>query len=698
MIGQIITNDKGEPLDNAGNKLATSTYQPPKEIKELFAKVQRDFQVAWTLQHRPLREFDGVSLLDRTRIDQETFAAYVGAEYVPKHKRWRWRGRKNTARDKIVGILAHMIAGMLYPYVRAKNEKDEEDKMTGQVMRILVEDHLRKAGYENKFLHLVLSALVNPAVFCEIEYVEAMQRVKRKLADGSYEIVEAVDDILSGLNMNIIPVGEMLLGDLYSGTGKIQRLPYVLRVRRISWDEARSIYQGKHFNSENKDLFDYVEAGKTRIFIAGQDNQTLFDVEWTEADRDFVQEITAYYRSEDLEVTWVGGVFMGEEKDVYNSNPFKHRRMALIKGDWITVPVYPFAMSGFEPIDPVGRFAYFKSCAFKLYWDDASQNQIHRMLHDGTALEVIKPAFLTGISKVDSIVMAPGATVGMPAGGSVTFPSMSPNLIAAGNLIASTKQDMSESSQDKIMTGTTEPGVTATQTNVAVQQARLTLGVCGLMVADLVRQIGELTVDCVISYATIGEIDSTVPGVLNGKYKTFLAKGKDKGKDVTHKVVFTDDRMGKQYSKDEIEKKSWDLYNKTGDTNQERASSDQRIYETDPYLFARNTYSLYVDADQITLKSLGADRTEKVLDFNMLTDPRVAPYTDQQAVVEDFVIEEFGGNDPERYKKKSSPQEMTGMNPAMNGGVAGGGAPMPPGTARNNAGMVVPAAGANMVK
>lgn len=687
MIGQIITDKDGNPMDNKGDRLSESGYQPSAIIKDLFAKVQKDFQVAWMLQHRPMREFDGVSLLQRTKIDQETFSAYVGAEYVPKHKRWRWRGRKNTARDKLIGILAHMIAGMLYPYVRAKNEKDEEDKMTGQVMRILVEDHLRKAGYETKFLYLVLSALVNPAVFCEVEYVEAMQRVKRKLESGSFEVVEAIDQLLSGLNINIIPVSDLLLGDLYSGTGKIQRLPYVIRVRRISYDEARNIYAGKHFDQDGKDLFDYVEAGQTRIVIAGQDRQTLFDVEWSEADRDFVQEITAFYRSEDLQVTWVGGVFMGEEKDVYNSNPFEHRRMTLFNEEWISVPVYPFAMSGFEPIDPSGRFAYFKSGAFKIYWDDASQNQIHRMLHDGTALETIKPAFLSGVAKVDSIVWAPGATVGMPQGAAVTFPSMSPNLVAAANLIGSTKQDMAESTQDKMMTGVTEPNVTATQSNIAVKQARLTLGVFGSMVADLVRQIGDLTVDCTIMYSTIGEIDYSVPGVLKGKYKTFLAKGKEKGKDVTHKVMFTDERMGKKYSKDQIEKKSWDLYNKTGDTYQERASSDQRIYEVDPYLFARYTYTLYVDPDQIILKSLGADRQEKILDFNMLADPRVAPYTDQKAVVEDFVIEEFGGNDPERYKRKEDPV-MQEMVPGMEGGD---GAPMPPGVKKNNAGMVVPA-------
>ena len=57
-----------------------------------------------------------MSLLDRMRLDQQTFAAFVGATYMPKHKQWRWRGRKNTARNKIIGILAHLLAAMLFPY------------------------------------------------------------------------------------------------------------------------------------------------------------------------------------------------------------------------------------------------------------------------------------------------------------------------------------------------------------------------------------------------------------------------------------------------------------------------------------------------------------------------------------------------------------------------------------------------------
>lgn len=657
MIANIVTGKDGNPLDGNGKALSPSPYQPSAEVKTLFARVQQDYQVAYTLQHRTFDEFDGMSVINRANLDQETFSAFVGAEFVPVHKRWRWRGRKNTARNKLIGILAHMLAAMLFPFVRAVNERNEEDKMAAKVMAILVEDHLKRAGYETKFLYIVLSALVNPAVIVGVEYVEAMQRIKQKMSDGSYRVEEVVDELLSGLNLNIIPIDEFLIGDFY--TGELQAQPYLIRVRRISYDTAREIY-GQNPN------FEHVHAGMTRIVLAGQEGQTLFDIEWTEADPNFVQEITAYYRQEDMQVCFVAGVFMGNEENVYNSNPFNHRRLTLIKDQWLAVPVYPFAKAGFEPLDPTGRFFYYKSGAFKEYWDDQSQNFMQRMLLDGTALDVIKPIFGTGIAKMDTTVMVPGAFIGMPPGANVVPYTTGPNLAAAYQAIAQAKEDMSESTQDKIMQGSVEKGVTAYATSKAEQNARIFLGVFGLMVAKLVQDVGELTVDCVIQHSTVGEIDAKVPESIGMKYKTFLAKGKDKGKNVTNRVIFTDKYYGKKMTKDDVRKREWELYDEAGGEE-----SDQRIWEVNPYLFARNRYGLSVDADRIVAKSSGTDEQRGALALQVLTSPQVAPFVDMQNVVEDFAIEPFADGDPDRYKAKVDVNQM------MQGVMGGqGGQPM----------------------
>lgn len=652
MIGGIVTDPTtGLPIENQGKKIAKSDLVLPPEVRKFFLQFQRDYIQAWTLQRKPMDEFDGYSLLDRAKLDQETFAAFVGIEYLPIHKKWRWKGRKNTARNKLIGILAHLLSGMLFPFVFAQNERDEEDKATAKVMAIMVEEHLKRAKYEIKFMYLVLSALVNPAVFAGVEYVMALQKIKQKLKDGKIKIVEAVDEILSGTQLHIIPIDEILLGDLYSGTGNIHVQPHIFRVRRISYDYARSVYARKYFNGE-KDLFDYVEAGKTR-WIGGDENNTLFNVEWNEADGDFVQEVTVYYRSEDLEVTFIGGVPMCNWKDIYNTNPFSHRRMTLVKKEWLTVPVYPFAMSGFEPIDPTGRFVYYKSGAFKEYWDDKKMNELERISVDATKLDVLKPVFASGMAKFDSTVMVPGATIAMPLNATVTPYALGPNLSALYKAITDAERDMSESTQDKVMQGITQPDITATQTMVAQRQARIFLGVFGLMIADLVKQIGELAMDCVIQYGTIGELDATVPENLKMTFKTFMAKGKDKGRNVTNRVVFSDRYMGRKITKKQAKEREWELWEEAGGEG-----SDQKIWEVNPYLFARTKYSMFVDADRMIQRSMGTDRQEKELAFQKLTDPRVMPFTDPEAVVNDFVIEEYAMGDPDKYKAKKGQEEM----------------------------------------
>ncbi len=649
-------------MDGNGKALAVSGYNPPDEVKRLFARVQADYQVAWALQNRPFREFDGYSLLERARMDQETFGAYVGAEVVPAQKKWRWKGRKNTARNMVIGILAHVIAGMLFPFCDAYDDEDKQDQLTAKVMQILIEDHLKRADYEMKFLFMMTSALVNPAVFVEIETIEAIQIVKQKLADGTYKVTEAVDALLSGLNLNILPIDALLLGDFY--TFDVQKQNVILKVRRIFYDEAKSIYKGKYkypISGEMTDPFDFVRAGMTRIFNSSISHQTLYDIDWTEADGDYVQEITAYYRSEDLEVTFVGGVYMGEydnskPTEIYNNNPFKHRRMSMINEEWMTIPVYPFAKSGFEPLDPNGRFAYYKSACFKEFWDDASLNRAYQLAQDGMSLDVIKPVFLSGVTRIDSNAMVPGATIGMPAGAQVTPYQMSPNITAALEILKQNNDDLSFSTQNPEESGQTKPGVTATASIKAEQNAKVILSVFGVMIADLVKQVGTLAMDDIITHSTVGEVDATVPEALNMKFKKMVMKGKNSGKDITNKIEFTTDMIG--MSKEAIDDLEWKMFYDNGGMG-----ATQMHYKVNPYKFARTQFSLNMDADMIISRSMGTDQLRKERAFNILMDPRVMPFIDPQAVINKFVLEEYSDGDPDEFKRKPDPNGL--MNAAM---------------------------------
>lgn len=686
MIGLSVTDETGKPLEQY-SKLSKSAYQPSDEVKRLYAQCQNDYMMAYRLQHRPFDEFDGVSVLQRAYLDQQTWGAFVGAQYVPQHKSWRFRGRKNTARNNMIRILAQMISGMLYPYVNAQNEDDEPDKMTARVMRMIVEQHLRKAQYETKFLYMVLTALVNPAVFVEVDYLEAWQRIKDQT--GSGKIIEAIDTLLTGLHLNIIPIDQMLLADFY--TNDVQRQPYIVRVERISWDQARKIY-GHHPD------FKYVEAGKTRIVLAGQEHLTLYDIEWTEGDRTQVQVIHCLYRDEDLEATFVAGVFMGNGTNVYNTNPFKHRRLSLLKDQWVSVPFYKFAKSYYEPIDPTGRFAYGKSCAFKLYWDDKYQNVMHQLFHDATYLDTITPLFLSGIAKTDSVVIAPGATVGMPPGAAVTPFKTGANIAAAMQVMQKQEMDEKDSTSGQVVPDTPTPNIQATQIMAAQQQAKLRLGVLGIMIADLVRQIGDLTIDCVIQHTTVGEIDASVPSKLRMKYKTVLAETKTKGKTMTNRIIFNSDMIEKNMTKKQIEDYEWRLWdNKGGD--------DQEVWHVNPYKFARMTYSMFIDPDEIINHAMGNKRQEMITRSQMLSQPFVYPFVDKKELA-DSIIEDFSSGDPDRFKMKGSGGMGGNVNDLLSSimgnntgggnqgmGNSGGGVPSP--LNMNSGGGMVGAPGGN---
>ncbi len=303
---------------------------------------------------------------------------------------------------------------------------------------------------------------------------------------------------------------------------------------------------------------------------------------------------------------------------------------------------------------------------------------MHQLMVDGAYLDTIKPLFIDGVATVDSTVIAPGAVIGMPAGSKVTPWSMSPNLPQTMAVMQEQKSDQSDSTIAPLMMGQMGTRQTAYAVNAAMTNAKIMLGLFSFMLADLVRQVGELTMDCIIIHTTQGELDATVPEELVLKYKTLLAKTKDKGMQITNKIIFTDELMGKKFTPQQIRDKNWQLYEKV------KGKSDQRIFEVNPYRFARTTFSMWVDADAITKSAVGLNRDQKMENIKMMTLPFVYPYVDPKAIASE-VIEEYGGDDPDKFKAKGQVNSMLGA--VMGTGGAPGGPQSVPG---GSVGVVAP--------
>ena len=615
----------------------------PQDVRKLWERVRDDYFKAYALQNRPFEEFDMLSLLQRMNLDQQTWGAFVGANYSPGDQQWRWAGRKNTARNKIIGILAHVVSTMLYPFVYAYNEDNEEDELTARVMRILIENHLKKTKYEDKFLFMMLSALVNPAVFAQVEYVEALQKIKYK-KNGKWLSEDVIDEILTGIHMHLVPVDQMLLGDFY--TPDLQDQPYIIRVRRVSYDEAEKLYKGKHF-SNGTDVFNYVKKGDlTQIVGAGRDYQTIYNIDWTLADQNFVQVITYYCKGDDLQLEFVGGVLMGNYDDPVNTNPFKKRRLTTNKkGEYCTMPVYPFAKTGFEPIDPNRRFAYYKSAAFKEFWDDASINRAYQLAQDSSYLGAFPPNMITGVTNIESSIMVPGYTFGAPKDATLTPAFQQRNLASLQFLIEKNTDDMSLSTQDALQSGFAEKGVTATASIRAEQNARVIMTVFATMIATLVRDIGQLYVDDVILHTTQGEIDATVPDKIKVKYRSIRMKTKEDGKDINNIIDFDPAMSLPTFTKKKAEDMEWDLFEKNGKDDPHTFS-----YIVDPYKFAKAQYTVYVDPQTIISKSLGTDAIRKERLLNWAQNPIFSPFINLKEVADKLIIDELAEGDPDKFK------------------------------------------------
>lgn len=615
----------------------------PDDVRKLWQKVRDDYFKAYSLQNRPFEEFDQLSLLQRMNLDQQTWGAFVGANYSPADQSWRWQGRKNTARNKIIGILAHVVSAMLYPFVYAYNEDNKEDELTARVMRIIIENHLRKTKYEDKFLYMMCSALVNPAVFAQVEYVEALQKIKYK-RDGKWIIEEVVDEIMTGIHLNLVPVDQMMLGDFY--TSDLQDQPYIIRVRRVSYDEAKKLYGGKYF-LKGTDVFDSVQKGDlTQVVGAGRDYQTIYNIDWTIADQNFVQVLTAYYKADDLEVEFVGGVLMGNYDDSYNTNPFKQRRLTTNKkGEYVTMPVYPFAKTGFEPIDPNRRFAYYKSASHKEFWDDASLNRAYQLLQDSSYLGAFPPTMISGVTNIESSIMVPGYTFGAPRDTALNPAYQQRNVPSLQLLLNENRDDMSLSTQDQLQSGVAQPGVTATASLKAQQNAQIIMTVFATMISSLVRDIGQLYVDNVLLHTTQGEVDTTVPDSLVAKYRTVRLQTKEDGKDMNNIIKFDPNMSLPTFNQSKADKLEWELYNKNG---QDEPTAYE--YVVDPYKFAKAQFAVYVDPDIIVSRSLGTDQMRKDKLLNYATNPAIAPFLNMKEVVGKLVIDDLAEGDPDKFK------------------------------------------------
>ncbi|MFQ5976470.1 MAG: hypothetical protein ACE5J5_09185, partial [Candidatus Hydrothermarchaeales archaeon] len=471
------------------------------------------------------------------------------------------------------------------------------------------------------------------------DYVKTFQTIKERNENGEMITTEVIDDVLSGFQPHNIPADEILISNPYQF--HLQKQKFLIKKRFIDYDEVRSLY-GNHENHQ------YVQRG-IRTLYTTENEGTFYDQVDEELDS-LAEEAIWYHRTEDMQVGFVNGIYMGD--DDVTANPIKHR-------DNMNRPKYPLAKLGFEPIDEK-RFFFYKSLAFKLTDDQDLADQMFRMTMDGTYLSVMPPLAVEGGEKVDSSVIFPGAVTNFGKDSRVTPISVGQNLQAGYRALQEIERSMAEGSQDKIRAGVTQAGdQTAFEISKQEENARRMLGIFGKMISGWVIDFGSLMVDDIIHHQTIGEVEEILGGDVRMKYRSFLLPEQiEKGRKVTRKIIFDEALIGQRMTEKEKLQASFEALEEQGGID-----SDTFIYRVNPQLFSRLKYLLYLSADILPPKSEAHERIMKMLAYDRLIQN---PFVDQENVTRDFLVRPWAQGESDKYMKKA--QDLGIQSPLLTGG------------------------------
>ena len=589
-----------------------SAYQPSNEIIELTKKVKSAYQDGETIQNYPFEEFNGKSLIQRMNEDQRAWLSW-SPEPSFGDDDWRWTGVRPITRNKVISTAAHLTSQLIYPNIFAQNEFDEEDRDAAHVMRELVEYHIRRSDYETSFLFGVISGLVNPVTYFKVDYAQGWQEI---WDSGSRERV--IDEVFSGFQFGLIPPEDVLISNAYQY--ELQKQDWIIEKSLISMGQAEALY-GDHEN------FTHVKPGKKVIL---HEDGVFYDVE--DMNDSLVEKVCFKSRRTDTELYFLGGIYLGNTNTEYN--PFYHRTNK-------NKPRYNLAKFGAEPID-AKRFWAYKSLVAKMANDQEAIDREWQMFFDAGFLSTFPPLVTMGAGKIDRSVVTP-ATVTEIGREAKIEPLQVANPLSALQGLREAERSLTESSSDSQLAGNQQGDVqkTARESMILQQNAQTNLGIMGKMIGTMVKDVGELLVDDIIRYQTIGEA-TEIAGQM--AYKTFIVGGKVKnGTTKTSYIRFTDRHAGRAMGEKEKAQREYELM--------EEAGKDKDIYEVNPALFARMDYLITIDSDQLFQRN---DSFEKALKLEVYDRAIANPVISQdqesmQKVTRDFLLEPLLKGEASKY-------------------------------------------------
>lgn len=627
MIGQL-------SYSNGKISNTPSLYQPSAEILEITKLAKEDYNTGHEILSRAWPEFNDLSVIDRDNRDKKTFNAFVDENVDDPKEAWKWQGTRSMARNRALGMHAHLTSGFMFPMVSAQDQNNDEDRGVGDFMRDLLLWMGDNSNYKSSFLQVAMGILTSPVTYLGAEYAQVMQKVKVK-TDKGYTTQEALDEELSGFQAPVYGCSDVLITNAYQQN--IQRQSCVIKQRYLSYSDANKKY-GHHDN------FQFVQRGINSVF--NEEDGLFYDV-YDPDNSDLVKETILMWRGEDCEVPYLGGVYMGDDNVEWN--PMTHR-------DNFNNPKYDVVPFGYHRISE--HFFYYKSLMNSLYWDDMLIDAMYQNVMNGEFIKQNPPVAITGEDDVQTSVMFPGAQF-VSANKDTKVQSILPMDTSRGyQALQYIEESLKEGSiSDTQMGQLPEASQKAFSVAKADQNAKTILKGVGQSLGESIVQYGKLMVDIAIRHLSTAQIEEIAGGARRLKYRQFVLPAVSKGKDIT-KVLRFDEKLMRPMGEEQKKMYGVKLYEEGGE--------EKSIAVVNPNLAAKMKYLIRIDPEEMFAEN--KEYTQKLLS-QMYTLLRADPLIDAETLVRKLMYSFFRSEGDELILEKSEIEKMMAMQAQKEDGV-----------------------------
>ena len=615
------------------NHTPVSAFQPSKEVADFTGFVQKDYWEGDRILNKPWMELNNRSVIDDENRGQMMFNAYVDETVEDPHEQWKWKGTRSEARKKGIAMQANLVGSFLLPLFVAQNDKDEMDKDFSEFMRDIVEwmTNPTNSDYQISFVQVTFSMMTSPVVYLGAEWCEAYQMVKEKMAQG-YEKKYILDKVLSGFQAPVWSSSEVLITNAHERN--IQKQRAIIKRR---WVE-KSELEAKYHDHPN---FAFVQEGQRSIY--SPDNGLFYDIK--DEDHPYLVSEEIYMsRSSDVEVPYVGGVYMGDDNVEWN--PIKHR-------DEDNAPLYNVTPFGFSRIG--SHFFYYKSLMNTVGWDNMLYDAMTEVVMNRAFLETEVPIAITGTDKIDSEVIFPNAVLSFENENARVTPLIPQGNMSAGfRSLQETKQSIEEGSVSSTLAGQLpEASQKAYSVAQAQANAKKLVGATARSLAESVMQYGLLMKNIVIHHLTVPEVEQIVGGGMKLKYRSFLLEKSSSAGKMTRKAIkFDQGLIGLELTQEQIDKKNLELLKRSGYPDKKDS-----LILINPVLFRKFKYLCKIDVEEMFAKN--REYWQATL-TNLMAIVTNNPFINLQAITKELMYAYFESRGEEMMNESPTPQLPAG--------------------------------------